>query len=217
MQLEDYLDFLAPNIIRLKGTRVGIETIINDYLNGRSPEEILHYYPGVTLEQVFATLTYYYRHQEVMEAYIQAWREEGQWAQEEQQHIPSSRMREIKEMLREQTATYEINKTMMTSPQKVLELAQLLSLADQSWLVEMLSRHLAETLPEKATLDEAIELYLADACSLGRAAELAGVTRWDIQDILKERGLTINGGSDLTLDEIETMIDAVETRYGRRK
>jgi hypothetical protein len=28
MQLEDYFDFLAPNDIRVKGTRVGIETIL---------------------------------------------------------------------------------------------------------------------------------------------------------------------------------------------
>jgi len=29
MQLEDYFNFFAPNDIRLKGTRVGIETILN--------------------------------------------------------------------------------------------------------------------------------------------------------------------------------------------
>ncbi|MGH2367163.1 MAG: DUF433 domain-containing protein, partial [Chloroflexota bacterium] len=28
MQLEDYFDFLAPDDIRLKGTRVGIETVL---------------------------------------------------------------------------------------------------------------------------------------------------------------------------------------------
>ena len=32
MQLEDYFDFLAPADIRLKGTRVGIETILYDYI-----------------------------------------------------------------------------------------------------------------------------------------------------------------------------------------
>jgi len=32
MQLEDYFSFLAPNDIRVKGTRVGIETILTDYL-----------------------------------------------------------------------------------------------------------------------------------------------------------------------------------------
>jgi uncharacterized protein (DUF433 family) len=108
MQLEDYFDFLSPNDIRVKGTRVGIETIITDYLNGRFPEEIPHHYPTVTLEQVFATLTYYYRHQETIDAYIQAWREHGERAWQEQQRSPSPRIREIQEMLRERTIAYEV-------------------------------------------------------------------------------------------------------------
>ena len=34
MQLEDYFNFLTPNDIRLKGTRIGIETILYDYIAG---------------------------------------------------------------------------------------------------------------------------------------------------------------------------------------
>ena len=42
MQLDDYLDFLAPNDIRLKGHRIGIETILLDYLElGLFPEDIV--------------------------------------------------------------------------------------------------------------------------------------------------------------------------------
>jgi hypothetical protein len=41
MQLEDCFDFLAPNDICVKGTRVGIETILYGHLHpGLSPEEI---------------------------------------------------------------------------------------------------------------------------------------------------------------------------------
>ena len=32
MQLEDQFEFLAADDIRVKGTRVGIETILTDYL-----------------------------------------------------------------------------------------------------------------------------------------------------------------------------------------
>ena len=46
MQLEDYFNFLAPNDIRLKGTRIGIETILYDFIyKARTPEEIAHTYP----------------------------------------------------------------------------------------------------------------------------------------------------------------------------
>ena len=37
MQLEDYFNFLAPNDIRLKGTRIGIETILYDFIYKLSP------------------------------------------------------------------------------------------------------------------------------------------------------------------------------------
>ena len=70
-----------------------------------------------------------------------------------------------------------------------------------------------ERLPESATLDQAIELYLDDKCSLGRAAELAGLTRWHIMDVLYERGIPTNGNHELTEDEIEWMLDIVEERY----
>jgi uncharacterized protein (DUF433 family) len=40
MQLEDYFDFLSPTDIRLKGHRIGIDTILSYYLEGYTPEEI---------------------------------------------------------------------------------------------------------------------------------------------------------------------------------
>ena len=38
MQLEDYFDFLAPNDIRLKGSRIGIESVLFEYIHrGKTP------------------------------------------------------------------------------------------------------------------------------------------------------------------------------------
>jgi hypothetical protein len=77
-----------------------------------------------------------------------------------------------------------------TQVQDVLALVQMLSGPDRDRLLKLLRREPDEPLPERASLDEAIELYLAEACGIGRAAELAGVTRWDVIDRLKERGLS---------------------------
>lgn len=74
------------------------------------------------------------------------------------------------------------------TPKQILDLVHQLAPTDQRWLARRLQEHLAATLPEQATLDDAVDLYLADACSLGRAAELAGVTRWDLLDVLQGRG-----------------------------
>ena len=109
-------------------------------------------------------------------------------------------------------------KTQTVPPQKVLDFARFLSPADLNWLRTQLDKLLDDApLPESATLDEAIDLYLADRCSLGRAAELAGVTRWHIQDILAERGTPASLGSDLDLEEVDAMVDVVEAEYGYRK
>lgn len=71
MLLEDYFHFLAPNDIRLKGTRVGIETILYDFLyRSRKPEQIANTYPSITLEQVYATILYYHHKKQDIEAYL---------------------------------------------------------------------------------------------------------------------------------------------------
>ncbi len=78
MQLEDYFDFLAPDDIRLKGTRVGIETILYDYIHrGRTPEAIADAYPSLSLEQVYATILYYLHNREAVSAYLTDWLEWG--------------------------------------------------------------------------------------------------------------------------------------------
>jgi hypothetical protein len=41
MQLEDYFEFLTPEDIRIKGTRVGIEHILYEYIHrNQTPEAI---------------------------------------------------------------------------------------------------------------------------------------------------------------------------------
>ncbi|MBE9126801.1 MULTISPECIES: DUF433 domain-containing protein [unclassified Coleofasciculus] len=89
MHLEDYFNFLRPDDIRIKGTRVGIETILYDFIHRcRTPEEITQSYPSVTLEQVYATILYYLHNKEEVSAYIANWLEHGHRAREEQKRNP---------------------------------------------------------------------------------------------------------------------------------
>ena len=89
MQLEDYFDFLAPDDIRLKGSRIGIETILYEYLfRARTPEEIAKIYTSLTLEQVYATILYYLHNQEAVSTYITEWLEWGDRMREEQRRNP---------------------------------------------------------------------------------------------------------------------------------
>jgi predicted HTH domain antitoxin len=65
-------------------------------------------------------------------------------------------------------------------------------------------------LPESASFDQAVELFLANACSLSRAAELAGVTRWDIIGHLKERGIKIPIKMHRTAAEIDALAEELD-------
>jgi uncharacterized protein (DUF433 family) len=85
MELEHYFDFLAPDDIRLTGTRIGIERMLYEYLHrSQSPEAIAARYPSLTLEQVSATITYYLRRRDALNAYLDAWLDHGRRMREEQ-------------------------------------------------------------------------------------------------------------------------------------
>jgi uncharacterized protein (DUF433 family) len=102
MQLEDYFDIMAPNDIRVKGTRVGIETILWDYLDlGLFPEQIAARYRTLSLEQVYATLTYYWRNREQVEAYLHAVEKELERQRQEQDLHPSPAVQRLRELARQ--------------------------------------------------------------------------------------------------------------------
>ena len=98
MQLDDYFDFLTPNDIRIKGHRVGIETILLDYRDGSTAEEIALRYPTLSLEEIYATITYYWRNQTEIDAYLQAALDHERVMRADQARNPSPgvvRLREI--------------------------------------------------------------------------------------------------------------------------
>ena len=104
MQLEDYFDFWAPDDIRVKGTRVGVETILYEYIHrSQTPEAIAQKYPSVTLEQVYATVLYYLHNKEAMSAYVADWLEWGRRQRQAQKGHPPpfvARLRQKKTMCR---------------------------------------------------------------------------------------------------------------------
>lgn len=79
MQLEDYSEFIDPDDIRIKGHRIGIDNVIQYYLQGYSPEQIIEELPSLNLEKIYATLTYYLHNRVEIDAYmlrLAKWREQ---------------------------------------------------------------------------------------------------------------------------------------------
>lgn len=108
MQLEDYFDFQRPDDIRVKGTRVGIETILYDFIHrSRTPEEIANTYRTLTLEQVYATITYYLHNKEEVSAYIANWLEHSRRMREEQNRNPSPFVLKMRRIAAERKAAQE--------------------------------------------------------------------------------------------------------------
>jgi uncharacterized protein (DUF433 family) len=58
--------------IRIGQSRVTLETVIEAFGRGESPETIARQFPAVTLAEVYGTIAYYLQHQQEMDAYLQA-------------------------------------------------------------------------------------------------------------------------------------------------
>ena len=104
--LEDNFMFLTENDIRLKGTRVGIETILYEYIhNSKTPEVIVnHYYYSLTVERVYATILYSLQNREKVGAYLDDYLEYCRKAREEQAKNPSPAVVRLRKLIAERKA-----------------------------------------------------------------------------------------------------------------
>lgn len=71
MVLTEFFDFIATDDIRVKGHRIGIETILLDYLDGYTPEEIAQRYPTLSMQEVYTTIAFYWQNQPEVTVYLQ--------------------------------------------------------------------------------------------------------------------------------------------------
>ncbi|MBW2346156.1 MAG: DUF433 domain-containing protein [Deltaproteobacteria bacterium] len=89
MNIEEYFDHLAPDDIRIRGTRVGIESVLYEFIyREQPPEAIVRQFPSLTLEQVYATILFYLHNKQVIEAYMTEWLAFGQRMRTEQEKNP---------------------------------------------------------------------------------------------------------------------------------
>jgi uncharacterized protein (DUF433 family) len=103
VQLKDYFDFQTPDDIRIKGSRIGIESVLYEYIhNARTAEEIKQRFYTITLEQVYATILYYLHDPETVGAYLASHLEYCRKARSEYDRDPPpgvERLRKIAEQL----------------------------------------------------------------------------------------------------------------------
>jgi uncharacterized protein (DUF433 family) len=87
MQLEDYFDFNTEPVehIRIKGTRIDIDFVIELYHQHMTAEQIaVHFGCPITVEQAYATILYYLHNRAEVDAYLA--RREARWQQTLQEY-----------------------------------------------------------------------------------------------------------------------------------
>jgi uncharacterized protein (DUF433 family) len=60
----------ADGVMRVRGTRVTLDTILAAFAEGATAEEIAQQYPSISLADVYQVIGYYLRHSSELEPYL---------------------------------------------------------------------------------------------------------------------------------------------------
>jgi uncharacterized protein (DUF433 family) len=61
----------ALGVVRVAGTRVTLDTVVETFLDGATAEAIQEQYPSLDLSDIYAVISYYLRHQREIDDYLQ--------------------------------------------------------------------------------------------------------------------------------------------------
>jgi uncharacterized protein (DUF433 family) len=67
----------ADGVMRVRGTRITLDTVFAAFREGATAEEIVQQYPSLSLADVYQVIGYCLRHSSEVEAYLAARRETG--------------------------------------------------------------------------------------------------------------------------------------------
>jgi len=66
----------TDGVMRMRGTRVTLETVVAAFAEGATPEEIVQQYSSVSLADVYQVVGYYLQHSAELAPYLERRREE---------------------------------------------------------------------------------------------------------------------------------------------
>ena len=109
---ERNFDFLSEDDIRIKGTRIGIETVLYESLHlSQTPEEIIARYETLTLEEVYATILYYLQNPIKIGSYLANNLEYCQRFREEYEKNPPPGVVRLRKLIAERQAVSDDSDT----------------------------------------------------------------------------------------------------------
>ena len=64
-------------VIRIGSTRVTLDTVVEAFCEGMTPERIAEQYPSVRLDEIYSAIAFYLRHREEVDAYLRQRRDQS--------------------------------------------------------------------------------------------------------------------------------------------
>jgi uncharacterized protein (DUF433 family) len=69
LQIAPMLDVLAPDDVRIRGHRIGLEHLVFAFNRGETAEEIVQRFPGMDLRTVYTLIAYYLTYRDEIDSY----------------------------------------------------------------------------------------------------------------------------------------------------
>lgn len=83
------LTLTEDGTIRIKDSRVSLDSIVYHFKLGATAEQIAHKFPALELADIYAAITYYLNHRETVDEYLQQQEAEGDVLQQRIESSPS--------------------------------------------------------------------------------------------------------------------------------
>ncbi len=85
----------ADDVVLVRGTRVPLDTVVLEFKQGATAEEIVEQYSSLDLADVYAVISYYLRHQSDVETYLQQRQQQAEEVRaENERRFPTKGLRD---------------------------------------------------------------------------------------------------------------------------
>lgn len=109
MRSEDVFDVWGADDIRLKGHRIALEDVLELSMAGRTVEEIVSFYPTLSVDHVRAVLAYYEAHRDDLDGYLARQRQYTDEQARLAEAHPSANAARMRDVRRSRAATDPAN------------------------------------------------------------------------------------------------------------
>ncbi|MBW4418085.1 MAG: DUF433 domain-containing protein [Myxacorys californica WJT36-NPBG1] len=87
--------YTKDGVVLVRGTRVPLDTVVIEFKQGATAEEIAQQYSSLELADVYAVISYYLRHESEVETYLQQQQQDAKQVREEnERRFPSHGLRD---------------------------------------------------------------------------------------------------------------------------